>query len=81
MINNEYLRPFFISVSNKEYDKAISIAESLKPLLSTHKSLQNQLYDLQNQLEYVFDENNLENQLILTKNVEQTSNNSWLHEI
>lgn len=68
MINNEYLRPFFISVSNKEYDKAISIAESLKPLLSTHKSLQNQLYDLQNQLEYVFDEkNNLENQLILTK--------------
>ena len=66
--NDNYLIPFFSSVSNKEYDKAISISVSLKDLLIIKQILEDKTFNLEKQLKTTLDEkNSLQEQLNISK--------------
>lgn len=66
--NHNYLIPFFWSISNKEYNQAISLSESLKDLLITKQNLESRKFNLENQLKITLAEKSrLEKELNRTK--------------
>lgn len=55
-LNDNYLIPLFSSISNKEYDKAISISDSLKDLLIIKQILEEKTFSLEKQIKTALDE-------------------------
>lgn len=66
--NDNYLIPFFNSISNKECNKAISISESLKDLLIIKQNLEDKTLNLEKHLKItLYEKNSLQKELKITK--------------